>query len=51
MNDELEKIWRKRSWPILRYYPGIHLEGLRETKNLSQDSQFPGKDMNPGTPK
>jgi hypothetical protein len=33
---------RKRSWPNLRYYPGICLEGLRKTtKNLSQDSRSP----------
>jgi hypothetical protein len=34
---------------ILRYYPGICLEGLRKiTKNLSQDNQCQGTDMNPG---
>jgi hypothetical protein len=33
---------------ILRYYPGIRLEGLRETtKTLSQDSRYPGRDLNP----
>jgi hypothetical protein len=33
----------------LRYYPSIFLEGLRITmKNLSQDNQSPGWDMNPG---
>jgi hypothetical protein len=36
---------RKLSWPNLRYYPGICLEGLRKTKkNLSQDSRSPGRD-------
>jgi hypothetical protein len=36
---------------ILRYYPGIHLQGLRETtKNLSQDSRSPDRDINPGPP-
>jgi hypothetical protein len=30
---------RKQSWPYLRFYPGIRLEGLIKTKkNLSQDS-------------
>jgi hypothetical protein len=42
---------RKRSWPNLRYYPGICLEGLRKTtKNLSQDNRSPGRDLNPGPP-
>jgi hypothetical protein len=42
---------RKRSWPNLRYYVRIWLEGLRTTKkHLSQDSQSPGRDMNPGPP-
>jgi hypothetical protein len=36
---------RKRSWPNLRHYPGSCPEGLRKTtKNLSQDSLFPGRD-------
>jgi hypothetical protein len=40
----------KRSWPNLRHYPGC-LEGLRKiTKNLRQDSQFPGRDVKPGPP-
>lgn len=26
---------KKRSWPMLRYYPGICLEGLRTSKNIS----------------
>jgi hypothetical protein len=42
---------RKRSWPNLRYYPNICLEDLRKsTKNLSQDSRYPGWDLNPGPP-
>jgi hypothetical protein len=42
---------RKRSWPNLRYYPGICLEGLRKaTKNFSQDSRSPGRDLNSGPP-
>jgi hypothetical protein len=40
---------RKRSWPNLRYFPSICLEGLRTTKNtVSQDSQSPGQDLNLG---
>jgi hypothetical protein len=36
---------------ILRYYPGIVVESLRKiTKNLSQDSRSPGRDLNPGPP-
>jgi hypothetical protein len=41
--------WRKRWWPILSYYPEIRMEGMRKTtKNLSQDSRFRGRDLNPG---
>jgi hypothetical protein len=36
---------RKLSWPNLRYYPGICLEGLKKTKNLSEESQYPGRDL------
>jgi hypothetical protein len=40
---------RKRSWPNLKYYPGISLEGLRKTtENLSQDNLSPGRDLNSG---
>jgi hypothetical protein len=40
-------MWRK----VLRYYSGICLEELmKTTKNLSQDSQFLGRDLNPGPP-
>jgi hypothetical protein len=39
----------KRSWPDLRYYAGIRLEGLRKsTKNLIRHSRTPGRDSNPG---
>jgi hypothetical protein len=42
---------RKRTWPNLRYYPRMCLEGLRKTtKHLSQDSRSPGRDLNPGPP-
>jgi hypothetical protein len=30
MNNELEMLRRKQSWPNLRYYPSICLEGLRK---------------------
>jgi hypothetical protein len=40
---------RKRSWPNLRYYPGIYLEGTEKiTKHLSQESRCLGRDTNPG---
>jgi hypothetical protein len=43
---------RKRLWPILRYYPGICLEGLwKTTKNVSRYSRSPGRDLNPGPSK
>jgi hypothetical protein len=36
---------------ILRYYPGICLEGLRKTtKCLGQDSWSLGQDLNPEPP-
>jgi hypothetical protein len=41
-----------RSWPNLRYYPSICLEGLRTTMtNLAQNSRSPGRYLNPGSPK
>jgi hypothetical protein len=40
---------RRRSWPSIRYYPGVFLYGLRKaTKNLSRDSRSPGQDLNRG---
>jgi hypothetical protein len=37
---------RKWSWPNLRYYPKICLEGLRKaTNNLSQGSWSPSQDL------
>jgi hypothetical protein len=36
---------------ILRYYPGNLLEELwKTTQHNSKDSQFPGRDLNPGSP-
>jgi hypothetical protein len=36
---------------ILRCYTSVNLEGLTETtKNLSQNSQSEGRDLNPGLP-
>jgi hypothetical protein len=41
----------KWSWTCLRYHPGICVEELRKTtKNLSQDTRSPGRDLNPGLP-
>jgi hypothetical protein len=41
-------MWKNRSWPNLRYYPGTCLEGLwKTTKNLNQDRQSPGRDLIP----
>jgi hypothetical protein len=38
---------RKRSWPNLRHYPGILVEGLREIiKNLSEDSRSQDRELN-----
>lgn len=38
--------WRTLSWPNLRYYIGICLNGLRKTtKNLSQDNRSPTQDL------
>jgi hypothetical protein len=39
---------RNRSWPNLRHYPGICLEGLRKT--ISEDSLSPGQGLNLGPP-
>jgi hypothetical protein len=51
VNNELERCGRKRSWPNLRYHPGICLEGLRkDTETLSQYSRSPGRDLNPRPP-
>jgi hypothetical protein len=53
VNDELERIWKEAAvaYLILRYYPGICLERLRQTiKNLSEDSLTPGRDLNPDPP-
>jgi hypothetical protein len=37
---------------ILRYYPNICLQELvKLIKNLSQDNRFPGRDLNPWSPK
>jgi hypothetical protein len=29
MNKDLEKKWKGKSWPDLRYYPGICLDELK----------------------
>jgi hypothetical protein len=42
MSNELEGIFEGSGHSIM-YYPSICFESLRKTtKNLSQDSQFPG---------
>jgi hypothetical protein len=35
VNNELERMWKERSWPNLRYYPGIYLEELRKPRKTS----------------
>jgi hypothetical protein len=41
----------KLSWPNLRYYPAICLEGLKKTmKTLSQDKRSSGRDLESGPP-
>jgi hypothetical protein len=47
MIDELERIWKKAVMAYSRYYPGILLEGLRNTaENLSPDGWDPARDSN-----
>jgi hypothetical protein len=42
---------RKQSWPNVRYYPGMYLEGLRkDLKNFGQASWSPTQDLNPELP-
>jgi hypothetical protein len=42
----------KRSWPKLRYYLDIFVEGLRKTtRNPSYDNRSPGQYLNLGSPK
>lgn len=52
MNNEMERIWKEAifaSFEVLyRYLPG---ELRKTTKNLSQDSRSPGRDLKPGHPK
>jgi hypothetical protein len=51
VNDNWEGCGRKRSCSNLRYYPSICLYELRRTtKNLSQDSRYPSRDLNLGLP-
>jgi hypothetical protein len=50
VNVEVEGIWKENVVACL-YYPGIFLEGLRKTtKNLSQSSRSPDRDINPEPP-
>jgi hypothetical protein len=35
------------SWPILRYYPGIYLEGIRKgAETIVQHTWWPGRGLN-----
>jgi hypothetical protein len=43
--------WRKRSWPNLRHYSRIWLEGLRNPTKVSQYNRSSGWDLNPGRDK
>jgi hypothetical protein len=46
-----KRFGKNRSWPDLRYNPGIFLEELRKaTRNFSQDSRSLGRDLNTGSP-
>jgi hypothetical protein len=48
MNNELERVWKERSWPNLRYYPEILPEVLRNTtKDLSQNNRSMDQDLKP----
>jgi hypothetical protein len=39
---------RKRSWPNLKYYPDIFLEGLNKTRISCQASRYAAQDLNRG---
>jgi len=40
---------REQTWSnMIHLLPMICLEGLRKTRNLSQERQFVSKDLNPG---
>jgi len=42
VNGEEVRIWKKVDMTLQSYYPDIHLERLRETKeNISHDNQQP----------
>jgi hypothetical protein len=50
VNDELERVWKKRSCPNCRYYPAIYMAGLRKITKNCQNRRSPGRDLNPGPP-
>jgi hypothetical protein len=50
VNDKLETMFKKRSWPNLRYYPGIYLEELRKTTKACQNGRSPRRDFYLGPP-
>lgn len=37
MNHELQRMWEKAAIACERYYPNIFLEGLRNSRSVSQD--------------
>jgi hypothetical protein len=40
VNNELRKLWKEESWPKLKYYTGIFLNGPRKrTRNFDWDCQ------------
>jgi hypothetical protein len=41
---------RQRSWPNLRHYSSICLDGLRKITDLGQDSMSEDRELNLGTP-
>jgi hypothetical protein len=52
MTDKLEGTWNKVAMAYLRYFPIICLDGMRKTtESLSQDSWYPGQDLNQASPK
>jgi hypothetical protein len=38
MNDELERTWKERLWPVLRYFLSIYVPGTEENLKEPLDS-------------
>jgi hypothetical protein len=49
INDTLERMERKRSWPNLSYNPNIFLEGLKETTKILSGYSVSGPKFESGT--